>query len=157
MRDNHDEKKFSDRMDLAIQDWLKERQKLIVLLCSIQDDPAWNDDHVPTGTKVQSFCQILMDYVSAGHFEIYDALIREAERCGQHQELAKAQALHTRLQASTDSALRFNDLFDDEESCEDKVALAAGLSELGVALEDRFQIEDEMLALLHHAPVVETV
>ncbi|NNM50837.1 MAG: Rsd/AlgQ family anti-sigma factor [Pseudomonadales bacterium] len=157
MRDSHNDNKFSDRMDHVIQDWLKERQKLIVLLCSIQDDPSWHEDHVPTGTKVQSFCQTLMDYVSAGHFEIYDALIHEAERCGRLQDLEKAQLLHARLQTSTDSALRFNDLFDDEESCEDKVALAAGLSELGIALEERFQIEDEMLALLHDHPVVESV
>ncbi len=57
-----------------IDKWLTERQELLVLYCKIAGfSPYDKKDHaLPDQLQIQTFCQILMDYLSAGHFEVYD-------------------------------------------------------------------------------------
>ncbi len=140
---------FPEPLQHAVRNWLKERQELLVLMCGIKSTSPLSNKTVPTGTRIQNFCQLLMDYVSAAHFEIFDGLTREIDQdVGSTWE--KVQRLYSRLQPSTDSALRFNDLYDSDESCEDLEArLSSDLSDLGLALEERFRIEDEILALIN--------
>lgn len=141
------------KIDQAIQIWLKERQELIVLMCAINGLNEFTPRDVPTSTKIQAFCQVLMDYMSAGHFEIYDELLKEAESA-ENPNLMRAQALYPRLNSSTEAAVRFNDFYDTDEHCEELMAnLPQELSDLGLLLEDRFQLEDEIISLLH-APLL---
>ncbi len=151
--DSTDERQ--ERIDQAVAVWLQERQKLLVLLCDIKQP---GNTGVPTGTRVQSFCQLLMDYVSAGHFEIYDTLLHRAETQGRQATVERARQLYSQLQPSTDAALRFNDLFDNDEHCEDLQSQLAGeLSDLGLALADRFTLEDHLLKLLREPHAMETL
>jgi regulator of sigma D len=66
-------------VEALIEAWLKERQELIVLYCSLSGAQAKLTSKSRTAQKLQKFCEILVDYVSAGHFEIYDQLLKEAE------------------------------------------------------------------------------
>lgn len=133
------------RVAELVRRWLDERQALIAEWSALRAAAAAGQ--LP---PLVPFCQILMDYVSAGHFEIYDELLAEAER---HHALPPGggASLLTRLQATTDAAIRFNDLCDDLAPSALPGMLARELPILALELESRFQTEDRLLALLHEA------
>ena len=60
-----------------IDRWLKERQELLVHYCDLSDT-ARDTASENLGRKLERLCQILVDYTSAGHFEIYEQLNQEA-------------------------------------------------------------------------------
>ena len=134
-----------ERVATVVRRWLDERQALIAEWASLR---AAVDAGAPP--PLTSFCQILMDYVSAGHFEVYDELLAEAERLHALPPFG-GQALMARLQATTDAAVRFNDLCDSLPPAAGPEALARELPILALELESRFQTEDRLIALLHES------
>ncbi len=97
------------------------------------------------------FCQVLVDYVSAGHFEIYDQLVEEAIIYNDGG-VELARRIYPRIQATTEAALDFNDRFDKTpEELEELNRLVPQLAELGVMLEERFLLEDTLIEKLHNA------
>lgn len=136
------------RAEALVRRWLQDRQSLIVLMRALSDEDQRPLDAASLSGHVQAFCEVLMDYVSAGHFEVYDELLAEAEQ--RHSDnLATGLALHARLQATTDVVIRFNDLYEDPENEGVLATLTPELAGLRLALENRFDIEDRMIALLH--------
>lgn len=144
-RTDHEE--HQRRIAALVQRWLQERQALIVLMMALSDEQRRALDPTPLPERVATFCELLMDYVSAGHFEVYDELLAEAERRGSPL-LGASQALMQRLQPTTDAVIRFNDIYEDPHDEDALAALSQELSLLGPELESRFEIEDRMLALL---------
>lgn len=140
------------RVDALVKRWLRERQELIVLMLGLGDEELLRQGKAALSERVQSFCQVLMDYVSAGHFEIYDELLAEAEHQGS-AHLEEGRKLLKRLQVTTDAVIRFNDIYEGPEDEEEPAHLAHELSVLGMALENRFEIEDRMITLLHERAV----
>jgi len=143
------------RVEALIKRWLNERQTLIVLMVALHDrNPAANaHPFAQPGVRIQAFCQMLMDYVSAGHFEIYDQLLAEAEQADNLEVIRQAQQLYPRLQHSTGAAVRFNDIYDSPEHTADLLEnLPLEISELGLLLESRFELEDQLIGLLHVRP-----
>lgn len=136
------------RVEALVKRWLEERRSLIVLMMALGDESLRKTDPVPLSERVQAFCEVLMDYVSAGYFEVYDELLAEGEAHGRRVQ-TEGQALLLRLQPTLDAIIRFNDLYEDPEDEEVLADLSHELSELGLALEGRFEIEDRMIALLH--------
>ena len=140
------------RVEALVRRWLQERQSLIVLMMGLTDPVP--GDSVPLAERLQAFCEVLMDYVSAGYFEVYDELLAEGEAQGR-SVLAAGQALFQQLQPSLDAIMTFNDLHEAPEDDNRLAGLPQELSRLGLVLEERFQLEDRMIALLHaHAPAV---
>ncbi|MFP5431344.1 MAG: Rsd/AlgQ family anti-sigma factor [Gammaproteobacteria bacterium] len=140
------------RVETLVRGWLQERQSLIVQMMGLTDPVP--GDSVPMAERLQTFCEVLMDYVSAGYFEVYDELLAEGEAQGR-SVLAEGQALFQRLQPSLDAIMSFNDRHEAPEDEERLAGLSQELSRLGLVLEERFQLEDRMIALLHvHAPAV---
>ena len=132
-----------------IDKWLLERQSLIVGLCDLSVNPGSSEEN--KAEKFQSFCQLLVDYVSVGHFEVYEQLVAEAaEYDDGGTELAKK--VIPLIQVSTEVALNFNDRFDDIHKVDDGIeGLIGELEELGKTLEDRFALEDNLIESLHKA------
>jgi regulator of sigma D len=131
-----------------IDRWLKERQELIVRFCDLTNMEEFTDvDHgVRSFTE---FCQILLDYMSAGHFEVYEQLLIEAKEFNDGG-IDLANRLYPQIQETTEAALDFNDLFDNTpEDAEDLRNLKPALSRLGERLEERFELEDMMIEVLH--------
>lgn len=131
-----------------IERWLEERQAMIVQYCGVsgvhQFSPAQSH------RRLESFCQILVDYVSAGHFEIYYQLLREAEEFKDGSaELAKS--LFPQLNATTEAALEFNDKYSNTQQGEQLEELPDHLSKLGETLESRFELEDRLIEVTHDA------
>jgi regulator of sigma D len=133
-----------------IDRWLKERQDLIVQYCSLSGMSAIKDVEV-VRKRLGFLCEILVDYVSAGHFEVYEQLIQEAREFDDGG-LELASKIYPRITASTEHALAFNDRFDSGDMSESGLeALYGKLSELGEVLEERFALEDLLIESLHNA------
>lgn len=130
-----------------IDRWLEERQEMLVQYCALS---GLNEDlsDIQRGEKLRSFCQILVDYVSAGHFEVYDQLIKEGREFDDADALQEAGKLYDVVDKTTEKLLDFNDKYLETD---DLAALSPDLSQLGEALEIRFSAEDRLIAVLHTA------
>ncbi|BED90626.1 MULTISPECIES: sigma D regulator [unclassified Pseudoalteromonas] len=130
----------------VIDKWLNERQELIVLYCKMAGfSPYDNKDHaLPEPEQIQAFCQILMDYLSAGHFEVYDDIAKACEKKGlESQQLANT--IYPRISSTTDIALDFNDKYAEVDKEDLLKEFDNDLSVLGETLEVRFELEDELI------------
>ncbi|OUS25523.1 anti-RNA polymerase sigma 70 factor ['Osedax' symbiont bacterium Rs2_46_30_T18] len=129
-----------------IDAWLDGRQVLISHFVSL---PSQSITH-GLNEHLNLFCGLLMDYLSSGHFEIYEQLLREGSDFDDGS-LEEAQKLFPMIQSSTDRALDFNDKFSSmSDPCVQEIReFAEQLSQLGEALENRFTLEDRMIELLH--------
>jgi regulator of sigma D len=129
-----------------IDRWLEERQQMLVQYCALSglDQAATSDD--VRGEKLRIFCQILVDYVSAGHFEIYDKLMKEGREFDDEEALQEAGKLYSQVDKTTENLLDFNDKYLETD---DLSSLSGDLSYLGESLEVRFSAEDRMISVLH--------
>ena len=136
-----------------VDKWLDQRQQLIVEFFTISGVHALDnsDDH-DQQVGLRHFCELLVDYISAGHFEVYDHLIQEAEEFEDGSALELAKQLYPQLSETTEIALAFNDEIDalTEQDSFDP-SLARKLSKLGESLVTRFELEDQMVDKLHFA------
>ncbi|MCW8977023.1 MAG: sigma D regulator, partial [Sedimenticola sp.] len=95
---------------------------------------------------LRDFCQLMVDYVAFGHFEVYDRITSGEERRG--EVIKVAEAAYPRISEVTESVVSFNDkydLADHEQSLED---LATDLSILGEELAGRIELEDKLVKAL---------
>ncbi|MFW1678036.1 sigma D regulator [Pontibacter sp. JAM-7] len=129
-----------------IDNWLDERQSLISLYVHLPEHPI--DDQL--NSSIAGFCQVLMDYLSFGHFEVYEQLLLEGTEFNDGS-VEKAQALLPKIQNTTDLALDFNDACAQQgQFTVQKIReFSEKLSRLGEALEERFALEDQMINILH--------
>jgi len=128
-----------------IDRWLQERQDMLVQYCAIGSGQAAISEEL-RGEKLRTLCQILVDYVSAGHFEIYDQLIKEGREFDDEEALHEAGHLFTVIDNTTEKLLDFNDKYLETD---DLSSLDRDLSHLGETLEIRFSAEDRMISVLH--------
>ena len=137
-------------VDKLVDRWLKERQELILLYCAVDGLREFTPKETPVAVKVQAFCEVLIDYMSAGHFEIYDELLQEAaDFDDDYQEMINT--ILPRIQSSTQIALDFNDHYADKAIDDTAMPqLAADLSRLGEKLVERFDLEDQLIESLHN-------
>lgn len=126
--------------------WLEERQDALVIYCNLSEhDEFQPEEH---GEQVRRLCQLLVDYSSAGHFEIYKQLVAEAREFDDQPAIEAAADLYGTIDPTTDVILDFNDKYQE---IDDLDTLREDLSRLGAALETRFSAEDQMIAVLHDA------
>lgn len=128
-----------------IDRWLEDRQAVLVQYCTLSGlDQDLSD--LQRGEKLRSFCQILVDYVSAGHFEVYDQLIKEGREFDDAEALQEASKLYDMIDTTTEKLLDFNDKYLETD---DISSLSNDLSYLGEAMEVRFSAEDRLVSVLH--------
>ncbi|MFB3302324.1 sigma D regulator [Pseudomonas sp. AMR01] len=125
-----------------IDSWLKARHELVRAFDALGAKPeALAENREP----LQDFCGVLMDYVSAGHFGVYDQLTNEAKAFGDDGGLELAETISPRLDAITVKLVAFNDL------CDAGKCVAEKFKELGGLLHERFELEDCLIEVLHNA------
>ncbi|MGE8503107.1 regulator of sigma D [Ectopseudomonas oleovorans] len=130
-----------------IDRWLGERRELVLAYTDLTKAP-----QAPTinGETLLGFCELLVDYVSAGHFEVYEQLTNEAKAFNDQRGLELAKQIYPRIEAITEVALAFNDRCDNGD-CRDNASLMAELNRLGQLLHERFELEDCLIEVLHNA------
>ena len=131
---------------LLIDRWLQERGELDTAYTALSSASASAVDI----QGLQRFCEILVDYVSAGHFEVYEQLTNEAKAFGDQRGLDLAKQIYPRIEAITEVALAFNDRCDNGD-CRDGVSVGEELNRLGQLLHERFELEDCLIEVLHNA------
>lgn len=97
---------------------------------------------------VDEFCQNLVDYLAAGHFEIYRRIEEGNER--RDEMLKLAEKVMPGINATTQIAIAFNDLYDSSESINEELIeqLPSHLSRLGEQLATRIDLEDQFINCL---------
>ncbi|WP_370980666.1 sigma D regulator [Agaribacterium sp. ZY112] len=130
-----------------IDRWLEERQQLLIDYCNLSEEVEKIDNTI-CGTKLVALCQILVDYVSAGHFEIYDQLVKEGQELNDTEGLKEAGGLYKKVDKTTEFILDFNDKYQETDDLD---AIENDLSQLGEVLATRFESEDRMIEVLHYA------
>lgn len=135
-------------VDALLERWLKERSELLVKYTSIAQtsDSLTELESIKLG--LQGLREILVDYISAGHFEVFQQLIKEAEAFDDGS--AKfARGVIPKIQDTTELALDFHDRYAEPEN-DDPQQFIKDLSGLGEVLSNRFELEDQLVNRLHH-------
>ncbi len=130
-----------------IDHWLEDRQRLISQFVAF---PSVEISQLED--RLYTFCTTMMDYLSSGHFEVYEQLLREGGEFNDGS-LEEAQKLFPLIQPTTDAALDFNDDYASLTSAtvQEIRELSFQLSKLGEHLEERFSLEDRLIEILHTA------
>ena len=129
---------------LLIDRWLHERHALI---------NAYDRLHIARGAArraLRRFGEDLVDYVSAGEFEIYEQRRAEAGAFGEARAIELAKQIYPRIETITQVALSFNDRCEKGD-CLGSPGLADELKKLGQLLHERFELEDCLIEVLHTA------
>lgn len=130
-----------------IDRWLRERQGLVTELVSLGKGVAPGRAGVEA---LRGFCQLMLDYVSAWHFGVYEQLLIEAREFDDHRGLEVASQIQPRIEAITADVVAFNDRCPSGR-CASDPALAEELKQLGKLFCERFELEDCLIEVLHNA------
>ena len=127
--------------------WLKERRELLGRYTEIA--VALDSDAAATklAHRQQSLCAVLVDYVSAGHFEVFHELLNEAESFADGSG-ALARQLMPAIGDTTEVILAYEEKYGSGDAYPE--TLQRDLSSLGEVLESRFVLEDRLIAGLHN-------
>lgn len=140
-----DSKETWEAVETLLQGWLKERRDVLVKYTAIA---ATLDRHAgeDLNAGIERLCQLLVDYVSAGHFEVFLALQKEAEIFADGSGEV-ANDIIPAIGDTTEVILGFEEKYPSAQFDD----LDADLSLLGEVLESRFALEDRLIALLHRS------
>lgn len=134
-----------------VQKLVAERTEMLSLYCQLAGLESYgngkNSRVKHSQELLQKFCQVLVDYIAAGHFSLYERIVNGTERRQQISTLA--ENLYPRIAKSTESALDFNDKYDCGDHCEIAASFNDDLSRLGEELAARIELEDKLLRQLH--------
>lgn len=136
-------------VESLLERWLIERQDLITLYCKVSSSVSFCKDSITIERQLKHFCQLLLDYVSAGHFEVYEELFKEAYEF-KDTHCVTAQSFYEKVQETTERSLQFNDSINELNFSTVKLDhLYNSLSRLGESIELRFEFEDKLIDQLH--------
>jgi len=123
----------------------QERSQVWALYCEIADLKPFS-----TCSKTQSnltkFSQLLVDYVSLGHFGIYDYLLSGNER--REKVLTSAKKIYPEFSRITEAVISFNDKYEENKNNFKINDLESDLSTLGEDLAKRIELEDDLCRLV---------
>ena len=125
-----------------IEHMLAERRQLLALLLQASNLDAGNLE--PQHEELlEEFCEVLVDYVAAGHFGLYERIAKGKER---RQDVASiAKNIYPQIEQSTQQALKFSEKYSADNK-NHYANLTNDLSSLGVILATRIDLEDQLIA-----------
>jgi len=123
----------------------QERGQVWSLYCEVADLKPFSATTETQSTLTQ-FSQLLVDYVSLGHFGIYEYLLSGKER--REKVLTAAKKIYPEFSRTTEAAISFNDKYDDHKNKFKIESLEEDLSALGENLAKRIELEDELCRLV---------
>ena len=123
---------------------LSERQEMWVLYERLAGVDPYEGKPEPLALK--EFVQILVDYISAAHFGLYERISSGTERRKNVDELARH--IYSKIASTTDIAVAFNDKYADQTPNDISAELTRDLSNLGENLAMRIEHEDRLIERL---------
>jgi len=122
-----------------------ERQEVLSLYCNFAELKPFSANDAVKSLLTQ-FSQILVDYVSLGHFGVYERLLAGTER--RSRVLSVTKDIYPELSATTDAAISFNEKYDNVEKIEVFEDLEQDLLVLGEHLTKRIDLEDRFCEVM---------
>ena len=122
-----------------------ERQEVWSLYCHVAELKPFSANDAVKSLLTQ-FSQILVDYVSLGHFGVYERLLAGSER--RSRVLSVAKDIYPEFSATTDAAISFNDKYDNVDKIDVFEDLEQDLSALGESLAKRIDLEDRLCEVM---------
>ncbi|TCV91487.1 sigma D regulator [Biostraticola tofi] len=128
-----------------IDQWLQARKVLLVTYYHLIGLKPNKEQHTPLDEKaLDDFCHNLVDYLSAGHFHVYDRIVADAG--SKPAETQSHAQLYAALQANTQSIMAFYDSHLEAAIDHDNyLEFQQALSGVGEALATRFALEDQLI------------
>lgn len=123
---------------------LVERQEMLSLFCQVAGLEPYTSVDSDERT-LRKFCQVLMDYIAFGHFEIYERISHGDEK--RSDVIKVAEKVYDRVVEATEYAVAFNDKYDAVGKFEHG-KLEKDLSILGEELAIRIEMEDRLVAAM---------
>jgi regulator of sigma D len=146
MSDQH--KKVHERRSNTVElidHMLVERKQLLSLLMKVSELENEELNDADQGL-LDEFCQVLVDYIAAGHFGLYDRIIKKQERRKNVSDLALG--IYPSIDQTTQTVLSFNEKYDPDNGSSKLSELQADLSTLGERLASRIELEDRLINCL---------
>jgi regulator of sigma D len=135
----------------VIDHWLETRQQLIVEFCKLAAlEPSSTGSKVsklPTPGELQVFCQHLVDYISEGHFKIYDMVMNRWKDTG-FEVTDEIDQTYTKITLTTEPLLEFTDTYAAISVDNPLEGFDDDMSKLGEIIELRFEVEDKLIQLI---------
>ena len=125
-----------------IEDMLQERQQMLVLLWELSKLNLNKPDE-STRQTLEDFQEILVDYIAAAHFGLYQRIAEGNER--RQAVLDIAREIYPRIARSTDIAVEFTEKYDNPEAGTDTAKLPDDLSLLAEEVTSRIELEDQLI------------
>lgn len=123
---------------------LMERQEMLTRFCQVAGLEPYT--YVDSDERaLRKFCQVLMDYIAFGHFEIYERIAHGDEK--RADVIKVAGQVYDRVVEATEYAVAFNDKYDSLSNYEHG-QLERDLSVLGEELAVRIEMEDKLVAAM---------
>ncbi|QKJ88968.1 sigma D regulator [Paramixta manurensis] len=126
--------------------WLSARRQLLVAYYQTVGIKPNKESLTALDEKaLDNFCQKLVDYLSTGHFSIYERIIEELEG---DSPLTAAAQIYPALEGNTELLMSLYDTHLETAIDHDNyVEFQQALSEVGETLEARFTLEDKLIQL----------
>lgn len=128
-----------------IQHMLYERRDLLALMLHVSDLTHHGKDE-PDTALLEEFCELVVDYIAAGHFGLYQRIAEGTER--RHRVLDLARKLYPKIERTTRIALDFSEKYKIDGKHDRPDKLQRDLSKLGEALTTRIELEDQLIAAM---------
>ncbi len=129
-----------------VDHWLQDRRDLLVSYYHLAGLKPNKDCFMALNEKaLNAFCQCLVDYLSAGHFNIYERVIKET---AQDDSLRATSQIYPALQANTSALMKIYDTHLENAINHDNYhEFQTVLSRISEILEARFMLEDKLVQL----------
>lgn len=135
----------------VIDHWLDTRQVLIVEYCklaSLKPNAVVKPvSKLPTPEELQSFSQHVVDYISEGHFKIYEMVMDKWKSTG-FSPTDDINQTYGQIVLTTDPLLNFTDKYASVGPDDTLDDFETDLSLIGEIIETRFAVEDRLIQMI---------
>ncbi|BDH47579.1 regulator of sigma D [Salmonella enterica subsp. enterica serovar Choleraesuis] len=132
-----------------VDSWLQARKQLLVSWYSLVGIKPEKESHTRLDEMaLDQFCHSLVDYLSSGHFKIYQQIIRDLQETS--PLTTAVNKLYPQLEHNTQQIMDYYDDYllnaIDHDNCMEFQQALSGLAE---ALGARFALEDKLIMLAY--------
>ncbi|GAD69405.1 MULTISPECIES: Rsd/AlgQ family anti-sigma factor [Vibrio] len=146
----HTQEQWGGSSDV-IDHWLETRQRLIVEYCKLASlQPCANKSAVlelPSPPEIHSFCEHLVDYISEGHYQIYDMVMDKWQSTG-FTATDEINQTYAKIVLTTEPLIEFYERYSAVDEKDDLENFDNALSDVGETMEYRFEVEDQLIQLI---------
>ncbi len=129
-----------------VKELLVERQQMWALYCKVAGLEPFTPDK-PVDALLKDFCQVLVDYISLGHFGLYEKIMSGEER--RQKVIEVAERIYPQMSDVAARAVEFNDMVSSNQGAIPMKKLSEELSYLGEGLATRIELEDQLLETIN--------